>query len=69
MFGTISLSCELFSLLYSCFAHVGPAQLCIGNVVSFTCVALMKLHGYHRILAMALQVCDCLYWRFGVSSE
>jgi len=33
--GTISLSCELFSLSKGAFVHVRPAQLCMENGISF----------------------------------
>jgi len=33
--GPISLSCELCSLSKAAFVHVGPAQLCTENGVSF----------------------------------
>jgi len=32
--GTISLSCELYSLSKAAFAHVRPAQLCAENGIS-----------------------------------
>ena len=39
--GTISLSCELYSLSWSCFLHVGSAQLCTGNGASlYMCSSL-----------------------------
>jgi len=33
--GTISISCQFFHFRASIFFHVLPAQLCIGNGVSF----------------------------------
>jgi len=33
--GTISLSCELYSLSKAAFVHMRPAQLCTENGVSF----------------------------------
>ena len=39
--GTISLSCELYSLSKAAFVHVGTVQLCTGNGVSiYMCSAV-----------------------------
>jgi len=41
VFGTISFSCEFFSLSKAAFFHVGPAQLCSENGVSiYMCSAV-----------------------------
>jgi len=59
--GTISRSCELFSLCKAAFVHVRLAQMFTENCVWFTCAVLWKLHGWHRIFDIAVHACDCIY--------
>jgi len=44
--GTVSISCELYSLSWSCFRACGADTIAYGKMVfHFTCAVLWKLHG------------------------
>ena len=70
MVGTISLSCELFSLSWSCFRSCGASKLCTEHGVSFyMCSAVEVAWLAQNIRHSGTRVRLHLQWRLGVSSE
>ena len=68
--GNISFSCELYSFSWSCFVHVGLAQLCTENGVSlYMCSAVEVAWLAQNIRRSSKRVWLHLQRRLGVSSE
>jgi len=56
--GTISLSCELYSLSCSYFRSCGVGTMVWEMVFRFTCAVLWKLQRQHRVFDIAAHACD-----------